>query len=61
MTRYYCDICHSEIYVSNQTKVLIAPSIVQDYDLCPDCKKAIEKAKADAEIKTVSELRRKDI
>lgn len=59
MTRYYCDICNKEMYVSSLTKVLIAPSVIQEYDVCGDCKKAINNAKNTAEIEVVKELRRK--
>jgi hypothetical protein len=58
MTRHYCDICKKELFSPNQTKVLVAPSVIQEYDLCGDCKKAIKNAKDTAEIEAVKELRR---
>ena len=57
MTKYYCDICDKQIPAPNLIEVLVAPNNVIEFDLCSDCKKAIKKAKEDAEIKTVNELR----
>lgn len=58
MTKYYCDICNKQIFVKNPIRVLVAPSVYQEYDVCNDCSKAIDEAKNKAEIEIVKELRR---
>jgi hypothetical protein len=56
MTRHYCDLCKTELYVKNPKTVHYAVSTAMEIDLCNDCQKAIDKAKLDAEIQAVNNL-----
>lgn len=67
MTKYYCDICGNQMFSANVTTIFLNTNLTQECDVCVECGKLIRNAKKEAEIetiakiKTIKELRRKEI